>query len=594
MNLLTQLHSGRLDASDKNVAKIARFLGTEFRISALDTADINLESGQSRAACDCFMASADTLVRVLRSEDKGASGLASLAGRARLFLVYGFRPELGHGELLQQITGGAVTGLEPAKAGAKYEVPGGTREWTGQFAGLEFGSVDPAIDAVFVSGASDLTGILVRAGGQPLVVLVQWRGCQWLLAGAQAVADLDSVVRPGDSVLGLFSSLVPVMMFLRRALGDHLWHTPQPRACFVLDDPPLWPRYGFFRYDALLRTMKQSGFSTSIAFIPWNYRRSQRGVADSFVRNADHYSLCVHGCDHTAGEFGGTDLEMLRQRCQTALDRMERHRHLSGVGFDAVMVFPQGLFSSTAMRALRSTGFLAAVNSTPFAVDDPAAGLPLSELLDVAVLRYDNLPLFLRRYPRSVADVAFDLFVGKPALIVEHHGYFRNGCGPLCEFVERLNAVEERLQWTSLGAICSRVCQQRRRPGGGSQVRFYTDRFEFRHVGAEAEHYELSRSFSPEEPLVGVRINGQPADYQRDHHGLRLELTLAPGQTVQVRVERESPPRVPVSFDRDAIANGRVMLRRMLCEFRDNYVERSVLLTRAMGKARRLVRFHRG
>lgn len=591
MSPLTHLHSGRLDTSDENVAKIARFLGAEFATCHIDDARlVGADPPQPRADADCYMASADTLTRLVRPGNGGPGRLASLAGTSRMILVYGFRPDDAHVDLLRHLTKGAITGVEEAQSGAQYEVAADTKEWTQQFAGIHFGSVDGAVDGAFVAGATDVGGVLVRAGGRPLVVLVEWRGCQWLLTAARTVADLDRIVSPGDSVLGFFSSLVPVMMFLRRALGDHLWHTPQPMACFVLDDPPLWPRYGFFRYDALLSAMRQSGFSTSIAFIPWNYRRSRPGVAEHFLRDPSRYSLSVHGCDHSAREFGGSDLELLRQRCQAALDRMLRHRQLSGVPFDDVMVFPQGVFSTTAMRALRSTGFLAAVNSTPFAVDDSNAGLPLSELLGVAVLRYDNLPLFLRRYPRSVADLAFDLFVGKPALLVEHHGYFRNGCNALREFVDRLNGIEKQLEWTSLGTVCSRAHQRRRRPDGSYQVRFYTDRFALENAGAQPERYELLRSVSPEEATEGVTINGQPADHQRGPNGLQLRMSLAAGQQAQIRITRRAPARVPITFDRGLLANGRVAARRLLSEVRDNYLERSPLLSRAGEGVRRLLR----
>jgi hypothetical protein len=47
------------------------------------------------------------------------------------------------------------------------------------------------------------------------------------------------------------------------------------------------------------------------------------------------------------------------------------------------------------------------------------------DLLDVAVTRYGGFPLFGRRYPRSLLPFALDLFMGKPALIAEHHEYFR-------------------------------------------------------------------------------------------------------------------------------------------------------------------------
>src|SRR5213075_541958 len=132
-----------------------------------------------------------------------------------------------------------------------------------------------------------------------------------------------------------------------------------------------------------------------------------------------------------------------------ALARMRMHRARSGLGFDEVMVFPQGVFSTAAMKALRASGFLAAVNSTAYPIDAENS-IVLRDLLQVAVTRFSNFPLFTRRYPGSVAELAFDLFLGKPALVVEHHGFFREGYEALAKTVEKLYKIEGRLQWTNL------------------------------------------------------------------------------------------------------------------------------------------------
>jgi hypothetical protein len=42
----------------------------------------------------------------------------------------------------------------------------------------------------------------------------------------------------------------------------------------VIDDPLLKPRYGFLKFLPFLRLMQRHDFATSIAFIPWNWRRS--------------------------------------------------------------------------------------------------------------------------------------------------------------------------------------------------------------------------------------------------------------------------------------------------------------------------------
>src|SRR5262249_28002294 len=141
------------------------------------------------------------------------------------------------------------------------------------------------------------------------------------------------------------------------------WQAPATNACVVIDDPPLKPRYGFLSYRELLSAMVQHDFSTNIAFIPWNWRRSRSEVVRMFTENTDRYSLSVHGCDHTGGEFGIPDNHVLAWKANEAKDRMSRHESRTGIRHDHIMVFPQGVFSVPAMNVLRRSGFTAAVNT---------------------------------------------------------------------------------------------------------------------------------------------------------------------------------------------------------------------------------------
>src|SRR5438046_968071 len=112
--------------------------------------------------------------------------------------------------------------------------------------------------------------------------------------------------------------------------------------------------------------MRRNRFSACIAFIPWNYRRSSRDAAALWSSGGRVPGLCVHGCDHTWGEFAIADGASLHGKARLALERMRTHHRLSGVPFEEIMVFPQGLFSVEAMAALERAGYLAAVNTDLF------------------------------------------------------------------------------------------------------------------------------------------------------------------------------------------------------------------------------------
>lgn len=221
-------------------------------------------------------------------------------------------------------------------------------------------------------------------------------------------------------------------------------------ACLIIDDPLLRPRYGCLDYEKLLGEMKEHGFFTEIAFIPWNYRRSDQATVRLFADNPDYFGICVHGCNHTSGEFGSTDYGRLSRLSSIALQRMEAHKRLTGLPFDPVMVFPQGSFSSPAMRALKDHGYEGAFNSTLRTAD--GADLPPDEYGRPATSVYHGLPLFLRRYPRDTAGFVRDLASGRPLIVVEHHGAFRNGYRPVTDLVDWINGLGN-ISWKSLSRI---------------------------------------------------------------------------------------------------------------------------------------------
>jgi hypothetical protein len=379
------------------------------------------------------------------------------------------------------------------------------------------------------------------------------------------------------------------MMFFRGALKDRVWHGDQPRACFIIDDPLLRESYGFLDYRRLAESMRQHSFSTSIAFIPWNYRRSDGKVAKLFSSSDGHAFLCVHGCDHTGAEFATTELEALRGKAKLALERMRAHRSLSGVPFDDVMVFPQGLFSVEAMMALKDVGYLAAVNSDVYP-STTSETLPLRDLLDVAVTRFADFPLFGRRYPSDLAEFAFDLFLGKPALAVEHHGYFRDGYEVIGAFVERLNSLDEQLEWTNLATICSRACLSRTAMDGSVYVRFYTNRFRLTNDGAQRRNYLLLRRQMPHVPLPSITLDEREWGCEPEDGYLKIQLSLNAGQTADIRVSSAPSDANTTPWRGTGFHDVRVGIRRFLSEFRDNHVDTNRILSALASTARHIRR----
>jgi hypothetical protein len=265
--------------------------------------------------------------------------------------------------------------------------------------------------------------------------------------------------------------------------------------------------------------------------------------------------------------------------------RMESHKLRSGVPFSDVMVFPQGRFSAEGIRALDAAGYLAAVNTHlhPAFEEQP---LTLRDIMDVAVTSYANLPLFGRHYPKDPAEFAMDLFLGKPAFVVEHHGCFRDGYEPLGSFVRQLNMLDENLEWKSLASICAQACHTRTVQEGEVEVRIFTNRFHLTNDSNSPRIFHLIRGWKWNGFDPTVEVQGAPFIHELSGGRLRITITLDPLKSADIRI------RVPVTemecFQPTAKHNFRVLVRRVLSEFRDNYVDTSRILSGLLSVARKI------
>jgi len=234
----------------------------------------------------------------------------------------------------------------------------------------------------------------------------------FVLAG-QNIVDLDAeLVSRNFDIRRYFLSATPIVMYVKWAFADICWNTPENNACLIIDDPPLRPQYGFLNYQRLLDLMERHNFTTNIAFIPWNWRRSDPTVVGMFKTHPERYSLSIHGCDHTGGEFGTSQFDKLAWKSRQALDRMTCHQKKTGIHYDRIMIFPQGVFSGPSLAALKQASFTAAVNTEVLSSDVPRVPITISDVWDVAVMKYGSFPIFTRRYPsQGIENFAFDILL---------------------------------------------------------------------------------------------------------------------------------------------------------------------------------------
>ena len=521
----------------------------------------------------------------LSTPDDSAAGLLSVAelgvalasdlSRTGDVLLYGFRDRPDHCALLADVTGVASARVSPVT------VPSSELTWMAKTTALA-----PALSGMNLTlqvSASTFSSFdlqsepnsaavetLALLDGRPwfLRVRVQHR---WVyLLGIDQIPDPETSVSSADQELPLVSAAIALMLFVRTHFPSLAWLPGQSFGNFVIDDPLLRPSYGFVRHEQLACHLTETGGAATIAFIPWNARRSERQTAELYKRSKN-LSICVHGFEHISDEFVTKDIEDLRWRAESALDGMRLHWTLTGVEFEPVMVFPQGRFASRAIDALAGTGFLAAANST-FLASDAGGIVRLKHLLEPAVTAYGPLPLFRRRAPRYLSRFHYDLILGKPVLLVEHHEFFRDRGEAFRQVFEDVRKISERIEWAPLGEIARRVHMVREPRAGHTEVRFYCRQFRFR--ARRNGTYEFTKRESAAD-VRAVRVNGRLVDFVFEQDVLRFSVNCEASDS-DLEVVVEARPEASSSKPRQRRESKlSVAARRYLSEGRDNYLATS-------------------
>jgi hypothetical protein len=577
--LLTILCRDNCEASANNAMKLARFMGIsrveQLNLCEKDWVEVERQLCMTHGG-GCLMAHAGQLLKAAELPGHVRYLKSLLLRRPCHLFLYGFSGHSSEIDLLKELTEGAFVSARP--------VNGDHRTYGVNFCNLSghkwpeirFSVKEDNSSVTFV-GERKLPGVdvLMTLDSKPFLVKVRVGKSCIFLAGCEQPADTDASVPKGKSFLSYFSSVVPGIIFLRDTFGDRCWHNPFPKACFIIDDPLLRRQYGFLNYEALLRNMVSQDVCTSVAFIPWNCRRTSKHVAGLFLSHPERYSLSIHGCDHTRAEFGSQDEEVLLGTAMEALRRMDTHASLSGLPFDKVMVFPQGLFSKAALKALESSRYLAAVNTTPYPIDMGDGSFKLAELLDMTVSRFSNFPLFVRRYPTQLAEVVFDLVLGKQVLLVEHHGYFRDGGDAFAELVGTVNQLDSRLEWQGLSKVCAAAQLRRMTEDGEVHVRFYTNHFFFRNVTDSMKDYVLFRRYVEDDRTIRVIVNGCETDSTVEGDWIKIRVSLKEHEAAELAINYPDSLTQAVRPNRVNRTNrARVFIRRRLSEFRDNWVDK--------------------
>ena len=566
-----------MQPADCRLARLAEFLGVEWEPLPLARHIKQHAEYIQRALPDqrsCFVVNPRVMREWIGGDTLPADLVSCLLSGFPRLVVHALRQNLYDSNAVAALSRGRVHSVHAVDgANTLYEIAKDSRDICGAFSGLSFGPTNPANDRVLsCSDGEPAVRNLISIDGRPFMAVLKQEGTEVFFLAGEDIADLDAEV--DDAVDGYFSRLVPHVMILRHIFCE-CWRPYQSHASVVLDDVLLRPNYGFLNFEFLLGLMKRHGFHTTVAFIPHNFRRSSPQITRMLRENSACFALSFHGNDHTAAEFASADKALLNTMLHIAKHRMRVHHEITGLDCDKVMVFPQGNFSVEAMRALKCHNFYAAVNTVPHPRNQPSR-LTIRDLAQPAVLRYGGFPLFTRNTIQQTQShhIAFNVFFGKPILIVGHHDIFQHP-GLLTDAVSRINTVAPEIHWTNLANVVSNSILRRRTPDGTQDVRAYSGTVRLSNDSDFVERFSIGwNCFGDRLSVEHILRNLTPVScFDVEDGQLRLLVELPPGdsQTFSVVYRNENTGGNYLGWQ----WNAKAFIRRRLSEVRDNYLSKN-------------------
>jgi hypothetical protein len=373
---------------------------------------------------------------------------------------------------------------------------------------------------------------------------------------------------------GALDSVLPFVIFLRWVFPDSCWHNPDRTAGFVIDDPLLTPQYGFIDFPELLASARENAYHVTLAFIPWNARRTRERHAALFRQYSDVFGLCVHGCDHNSNEYGSADYDLLRHKNRIALARMDRHAERVGLPYAPLFVCPQEQCSIEAWRALAADGrLLGMVNTGCLPRNVANTRVCATDLLLPAQDAVFGFPVFKRHYSGSFSQFALALFLGRPAILVEHHEFFRNGLDGIEAFARNLRQVCPTVRWSSLHETTTTTHLRRRESDTSTAIRFFTNRFRFDSTKDSSQIFRLRKRIHEPSSVRRVLVDGVEVPFAFESEFLTLEVVSTQPRFHQIEVEIAPAPRRMVYSFGLRYQSG-VAIRRLLSEMRDNVLSK--------------------
>jgi peptidoglycan/xylan/chitin deacetylase (PgdA/CDA1 family) len=504
---------------------------------------------------------------------------ATRTGHEKPVMITGITEQTDPNALMKW-SAGAISGSKRWGAGqnATYEVASEsqiTRQLSGSKLPLSEGSV-PYLTFSQPTAAHWLIAAADGTNRYPVFAFATIGGGPVFFSTTFGAADANI---PADQLGSpfIFPLLAPQLIFLQHAAGEHAWHSPGHYANLTIDD--LWLRepYGYVDYNSLLREMEQHNFHTTIAFIPWNYDRSQAPVVALFRDHADRYSICIHGDNHDHQEFGPFDTKPLAGQItdmKQGLARMAAFQQQTNLPYDPVMVFPHKMSPQGTLANLKKYNYWATINAENIPSDATAPADPAFALRP-ATLAFADFPS-VRRYsaehPIPEWLLAMDAFLGNPIFFYCHQAFFADGIGTFNPLADEVNRLQPDTQWRSAGFIAQHLYLEKLRDDGNYDVQLLSATVSLTNDHGHDTVFFLDKLEDGAVPFK-VTTDGQTQAYDFVNGHLRMQVPVRAGAASQIAVTYQNDLVLSkIDISKSSL---RVAVLRHLSDFRDDVVTRS-------------------
>jgi hypothetical protein len=375
-----------------------------------------------------------------------------------------------------------------------------------------------------------------------------------------------------------FAGVAPVMMFLRYAAGEKAWHAPAQYANLTVDDPWLREPYGNLDYGDLAAQMKLHNFHTTVAFIPWNFDRSEPAVAALFRANPERFSVAIHGNNHNHREFDSyakAPLDAQSASLKQALARMELFSRNTGVHYDPVMIFPHAVSPAETFGRLKELNYWATTNSenVPLGSNEPDDPLFPLRPETLAFNNFLSIKRVSAEVPVSKTNLAIDAFLGNPLLLYVHQEYFSPGADAFNSVADTINRIAPGTQWSSLGHIVQHLYLERARADRDYDILAFSPNLSLANPTEHSVVFHVRKTESFKPPIRSLFVDGVVQEYQATNDAIAFDVAVPAWQQRNVQLVYGSELRLA---EVDVSKSNRMAgALRLLSDFRDNVLSRN-------------------